>query len=262
MSRTAKISQTQLTTARVDFSKDDFDILIGQKGLVFRHEIAIKCSCNREVSGQPLPHCVDCGGVGVIFIEPELLKGVVQAVNYDPKNMNYSEINLGTAQLTTRYNQRLGWMDRITLCDGETIFMENVFPELREVDTVEELSALLTYVPKSLSKVYMFVAENTPQLELIEGTDYTVAEGSRKLVLSDAIKTSFKSSDEKKKYIGIRYLHEPQYIIMDIQKDIRNTRVVDSAGKENLKNLPINCIIKKVHYTLNDNGFGSNAKLL
>ena len=259
MAKKVIVSQQKLTTARVDFAKDDFDVLIAQKGVIFLHEVSVKCSCIREVNGSALPSCPSCLGSGYVFIDPFEISGIVQAINFDPKVMQYSEVNLGTAQLTTRYSERIGWFDRVTLCDGETIFMENTFPQVREVNGVEELSSLLTYAVLSVVKAYMFIDNATPQVELVEDTDFTV--DGRKFILSDAIKTELQSKGESKKFIGIRYLHRPTYLIMDIQKDIRNTRVIGVGGVESIKNLPINCIIKKAHYALNDTGFGANSEV-
>lgn len=254
--RIATISNQTLTTARADFSKEDFDTLVRQKSLVLTHEQAFRCSCVIEVNGNALSSCIDCGGVGYTFGEPDTVYGVIQAIGYNPKRMQYSEVNIGTAMLTIRYDERVGWWDRITVEDGETIFHENVFPVLRTVSGINELSALLTYEPLEIFKVVMFVGENIPQVELIKDSDFTI-EG-RKLKLSDLIMDQFKNSNEKKKRIGIRYNHKPQYLIMDIQKDIRNTKVIENQI-EVRKNLPINCMIKKTHYAIGSKGFGSDA---
>ena len=265
MKREAKISQQQLGTVRADFKQDDFDRLVHQKGLKLTHEIAAFCSCVREVNGNAEPHCISCGGSGYVFLDPCTLTGVIQAIGYDPKHNQYSEINLGTAKLTTRYTERLGWFDRLTLKDGESVFMENTFPIVRNVNGTDQLSSLLIYEPLKISKVFMYIDAQTPQQELeqfeadgVTPKDFTI-EG-RKLILSDAILAAHQAAGEEKKYISIRYSHRPQYLVMDIQHDIRNTKNLDKGGAEVLKNMPIHCIIKKAHYLLGDTGFGATAK--
>jgi len=227
----APISDQELKTARADFVKDDFDRLVEQKGLVLIHEITYKCSCIREINGSALSHCPDCGGGGYVFDDPYEIKGVIQAINYNPKFMQYSEVNVGTAMLTTRYTNRIGWRDRITVKNGETIFMENIFPVLRTVNGIQELSALLNYSSIEVIKVFMNGATTStdtckPQVPLVEGTDFTV--DGRKFKLSDDIMNAHIASKCDKAYVSIRYLHHPQYLVMDIQKDIRNTNVIEN----------------------------------
>ena len=118
MSHNAPISDQILKTGRADFVKDDFDILVEQKGLVLTHEQTFKCSCIREMNGSALSECPDCFGGGYTYGEKHDIKGVIQSINYDPKFMQYSEINVGNAMLTVRYTNRLGWRDRITLKNG------------------------------------------------------------------------------------------------------------------------------------------------
>lgn len=258
-----EISNTDLTTARADFVKDDFDNLVIQKGLNLIHEQTYKCSCIREINGSALSVCPNCFGGGYTFGEPCEIKGVIQAINYDPKFMQYSEINVGTAMLTVRYSNRLGWRDRITVKDGETVFMENIFPVLREVNSVQELSALLTYDVLEIDKVFMnpSVNENDckPQVGLVENVDYTVT--NNKFKLSNAIMQQHIASGCEKAYVSVRYTHRPQYLIMDIQKDIRNTNVIENEV-ETRKNLPINCLLKKAHFKIGDLGYGSEASTL
>jgi hypothetical protein len=258
-----EISQQQLTSARADFVADDFDVLVAQKGLVLQHEQTYKCSCIREINGSALSDCPDCHGGGYIFGEPCNIKGVIQAINYDPKFMQYSEINVGTAMLTVRYTNRLGWRDRITVKNGETVFMENTFPRLREVNGDQELSSLLTYNVLSVDKIFynqtIDPSSCKTQLELQQDVDYTI-EG-RKLKLSDDLMQQLIQDECEKAYISIRYTHNPTYLVMDIQKDIRNTLVIEN-DKETLKNLPINCVIKKAHFEIGDLGYGSNATTL
>lgn len=259
-SRAAKITTQQLGTQRVDFKKDDFDILVHQKGLELTHEITVKCSCIREINGNAKLTCIDCGGSGYIFIDPCTLRGVIQAIGFNPKKMQYSEVNLGTALLTMRYTERLGWMDRFTIKDGETIFMENTFPLVRTINGSPQMSSLLTYDPIKAVKVFMYVDDSTSQQELIEGTDFSLS--GRKLILSDEIMGAAIAAGEQKKYISIRYRHRPQYLVMDVQRDIRNTRQIVAGGEEILNHMPVFCTLKKAHYILNDPGFGSGAETL
>lgn len=250
----APISQTTLTNTRVDFDRDAFDQLVTQKGLQLEHQEAVRCSCIREMNGNALPECINCSGSGYIYLEPHTIRGVIQSIGFNPKYMQYSQVNLGTAMLTTKYTERIGWYDKITIKDGETVFHENVFPFVRGVAPNDEASALLTYEPIKAEKVFMFVDPVSPHIELIEGVGFTI--DGRKLILSNAIKQEMIDNNEDKRYITVRYQHRPSYLVMDIQHDVRNTRVIKGQGVETLQNMPIQCMLKKLHYILGDGGFG------
>ena len=260
MGHTAPITKQQLVSARVDFKNEKFNILIEQKGLKLTHHFAVKCSCIREVSGSALPNCDICDGVGFTFHGEHILKGVIQAINFNPKIQQYSEINLGTAMLTTRYTDRLGWYDKIVIDDGETMFSENVFPIIRGTGLAQKCSGLLTYAPidylqplgsNVTMRAFLYV-NTTTQTELTYLTDYTFS--GREMILSNTLRDALIASEQDKYYIGVRYKHKPEYIVMDIQKNIRNTLVMGVGDVEELKHLPIHCTIKKTHYLLNGQG--------
>jgi len=251
----APITQQELTTARVDFKKRNFDILVEQKGLNLCHEKAIRCSCVMEVNGSPLSDCVSCNGSGWIWYDLKEIKGVLTGIGFDPKFMQYSRVNLGTANLTVRYDdaQRLSWFDRITLVDGQTVFHENIFPHLRTGDTVAQ--ELTTYSILEIDKIFLFIDANTQQQELVVGTDFTFS--GRSITLSTELRNELiqQSGNDIKKCISIRYRHRPQYVVMDLQNDIRNTNVVTTGGSEELNHMPIHALVKRLHYVVGDKGF-------
>jgi len=260
MGHTAPITQQQLKSARVDFKADKFDILVEQKGLKLTHQYSVKCSCIREVNGSALPNCEICEGIGFTFNGSHILKGIIQAINFNPKFQQYSEVNLGTALLTTRYTDRLGWYDKIIVDDGATMFSENIFPIIRGTGITQKCSGLLTYVPIDFlqplgsnvtMKAFLYV-NTTTQTELTYNTDYTFT--GREMILSNALRDALIASGKDKYYIGVRYKHKPEYIVMDIQKNIRNSLVLNVGGGEELRHLPIHCTIKKTHYLLNGQG--------
>ena len=262
----APISNQLLTTARVDFKPEKFNTLVEQKGLILTHEYGVKCSCIREVNGASLPNCNLCNGCGWTYHDPWNVKGVIQAINYNPKIAQYSEINLGTALLTTRYTDRLGWYDKITVEEGESIFSENVFPILRGTGIQERCSALLTYVPIDFEQplgsyvtmtAFVFQDVNTSLQLVYSDTPTAINEfglDGREFLLNPILLTQLKNSNVDKYYVGVRYKHKPEYIVMDIQKNIRNTNVLKVGKTEELKHMPIHCTIKKTHYLLNSQG--------
>ena len=262
----APLSQQELNTGRVDLTAEDYIKLIGQRGLRLTHETATFCSCREELNGGGEPDCVNCKGSGYVFLNPREVEGVIQSIGYNPKFMNYSEVNGGTATLTMPYDERVGWFDRFTLLDGSSIFMENIYPILRKYDGINEnLSALLTYKPNDILSVFLYMGKNIAQKELFEfeedgSTPKDFSYSGNIFILSDDLFESHKLEGDAKAMISIRYAHNPQYIVMDIPNDIRNTRNVGIGGVEEVHNLPIKCIIKKAHHIIGGSGFGDAAK--
>jgi len=246
----APISSTRLTSARSDFSKSDFDDLVLQKGLKLTHEKTLPCPCRGKTTGRPNVECQDCFGSGILFIDPTKIRGVIQSLGKNPKYKPNGEMDEGSARLTVVYDDRIGWMDRITVEDGEDVFYEMVYPIIRDIvgpDT--ECSALMVYPPISILDVRLYVDKDTLSTTLALTTDYTFS--GRKLVLSTALRDAL-SGDYYQ--ISIRYKHKPQYLINYLDHNIRNTRTIDAGAADNLKNLPLSCMIRKTHYFINDEG--------
>lgn len=251
----APISKTRLTNARADFSKEDFDDLILQKGLKMTHEKTMYCPCRGKTSGRPNVECQDCFGSGLLFKDSVNIRGVIQSIGKNPTYRPMGEDDEGTARLTVVYDDRIGWMDRITLQDGEDVFYENVYPIIRDITGPDtECSALLVYPPIKVSDVHLYVDKDTASTELVQGTDYTFT--GRKIVLSTALRNALAADLTKDEYqIAIRYTHLPQYLIRYIDHNVRNTRTIDSGAVDNVKKLPLSCLIRKSHYFMNDKGF-------
>jgi len=247
------ITFNELLRPRVDFRTRDFDRLAEQKGLRVRIDKTIRCSCVREVQGAPLARCVNCNGEGVIFYDTREARAIVQSLNYKRMLKEYGEILVGTYMITTQYRDRVSWMDRVTVLDGEAVYFQNIFPELRNKDESQEASELLVYEPIVVDKAFMFVDEYTAHRILVEDTDFTMVK--RKLVLSDDLKQEMIDNDEAKKYISVRYRYLPTYYVMDVVKHIRNTKVLQPGHTEKVEPLPIHALMKESHHVKSDQGF-------
>lgn len=238
---------------RVDFDKGAFDALTQNKGHIMTHEKAVRCSCNEKHSGNPDPDCVNCGGIGFIFIEDDKIRGVIQNMNYDPKTQRYHTIDTGTAMLTTLYEKRVAFMDRLTIEDGESVFTETIYPKIYNLTGGSQvLRTQSLYAPLEISHAFLYVDRSTPHVELDETLDYTVSGNT--ITFSNALRDQLSQSRDEYLQVSIRYTHKPQYIVMDVLKDIRNTRELTTGGTEALRKMVNNCIIKKTQFILNGAG--------
>ena len=234
---TAPITTNEVRQSRVDFETRDFKQLVRQKGLRMTHEKAVRCACSISMNGNALPECVNCAGLGWQFKDAETIYGVIQSVLQNQKIAEAFKMDVGTAMLTTNDSEKLAWHDRLTLIDGESIYSEVAY--------VKEFSSVwfdfLTYPPETIEYAYLYNAVDTAHTDVTNNITVT----GRKIVL-DVSGLGLTGNVEYN--IAVRYTHKPRYYVMDIQKDIRNTRKVQSGGIEALENLPVNGIIKKVHY--------------
>ena len=158
-----------LGQAEVNFIKNDFDALIWKKGFRVIWEKSIRCPCKIE-SSDNLYSCLNCGGSGYIFINPVETRMVLQGISNNTKYSNWSEETIGTVKITTRDIDKIGFMDRLTLIDSETMFSEVVYPKF----TKEQLRVKSFYNIKRLFQVFRFDSDKKPLVLLIEGQDYTL----------------------------------------------------------------------------------------
>jgi hypothetical protein len=238
---------------RVDFDKPSFDQLVESKGHIMLRETAVRCSCNERHNGNAHSDCVNCGGIGFVFKVAKNIRGVIQNINFDPKTQQYNALEMGTATLTTKFEDRVAWMDRITVKDGESVFTETVYPTVQvQTGGTQVMRVRTLYPPIEITDAFFFVGTESAHTELTLNIDYTVS--GNIITFSTAMRDALLSSGYEYAQIGLRYTHNPQYIVMDVNKDIRNTRELTTGSVEQLRKMVNNCMIKKTQYILNASG--------
>lgn len=216
---------------RVDFLTPDFDTLVWNKGYNVLLEEAIPCPCGMKVTAAQSA-CQNCLGRGWIFISPTETKAVIQNINRSTKYKDWSAELLGTINITIENRFQLSYMDRITIVDSITVNSEVQL--VRSYD--DKLFIYSIYPIITLSSLFKFVS-STEKLQKIE--NYTVEEN--KIFLDES---EVKAGDS----ISIRYKHNIQYNIIDINHDVRNTYELNNKSREDQINLPVSAIARKVHY--------------
>lgn len=171
---------TKQTGKRVDFRPEYFDLAIETKGYLLLWERAAICPCIPVVTQteQPNPNCPLCKGSGWIYFgasEPQdlskyqfdelqkklitnsggmIIRGIITAITANENNLDVmSRWVQGSANLTVRNGNRLGYYDKITTLDAEI-----VFSQVLECDGTNVLTTRYPVVGvnliKSLDKVY------------------------------------------------------------------------------------------------------------
>lgn len=256
MSRNKPITRQQAPNLsgqpQVDFRKNDFDAAVEQKGYRVYHEQNINCPCGDDTNGnQPLSSCQNCGGSGHVFINKTQTRMIITSMNVDTQHKEWSEERIGTASITARDVDRLSYMDRITLIDGQSEFSQILHPTIIEVNTFDKLVAFTFYDIEDIEAIFLFEGA-TNKLKLLENiTDYTYQ--YNRIVLDDQYNSLINPT------ISVRYKHKPQFLVIDIPRDIMNSPVVNkTTGQIEELTFPIHAIARRAHYVLDQENYVGN----
>lgn len=226
------------------FKKNEFDIVIWNHGYDVIVERALRCPCKTK-GGDNLSSCKNCGGSGWLFINPVKTKAILSSQNASTQFKDWSETNAGNVNVTVRDIDKLAFMDRITALQGETIHTQTAYPQFYK----GVLFAFLDYEPKSISEVFMFHKDNDKLVLLANNEDYTIIDS--KIILDK------KFMGVQEVTLSLRYIHAPQYHIIDIKRDVMTAPTFESGGKKKTQ-FPISAQGRRAHYVLDRQNFNSD----
>lgn len=232
---------------RVDFQNEAIEKLIQQKGYDCFIEKGFQCPCHSKESTQR-SGCKNCGGSGWVFINKIKTRLILTSMNLPTKMKDWSAENKGTVSVTGRDVDHLSFMDRITVIDVNAVYKELLFPK----DNGANFLAYTLYDMKSVNDVFLFTDVDEPLARLEETTHYTISDN--KVILESSL---FDGIDEP--CISISYVHSPQYLTMDIPREVMNTFVLDRVtGNEQSVKMPIHAIAVRSHYVLDSENFAGD----
>lgn len=242
------------------FDRKKFDDLIFDKGYEAFIDRAIQCPCRVLSTGQPLSDCQNCGGVGWFYIDRvSTVLGCTSMANRNKYEV-WTVSNAGTVSVTSRAEDKLGWMDRVTLTELESWFSQALY--LKQLGDGSYFS-FLTYEPTNIFDVFLFLGSTTP-LGYLTPDLYTIS-GNKILIPASTI-TGLNTTIAQLS-ISIRYTHSPSYYIIDINRDLIKQRTATCFLQPTVNavktNLPLNAIGRRAHFVLdaanftNDNLFNN-----
>lgn len=243
---------------RVGWRVDDFEKLIQSQGYDAYIDRALRCPCVDKATGQALSTCKNCLGRGWLFVDRTETRVISQHMDSKKKYENWSEVNRGTASITTKGIDKLGFMDRIILTQLEEYYSEILRPVLFE----NELIAYPVYEPLSVSNMYLYIDDST-KLYPIESSMYSIVKN--KIVFDKSIMglISVESINQKQPIISItiRYSHFPVYHVIDVNRELMKVREskLCSYNDEVLRQMPINVTARKAHYIFDAQKFGEES---
>lgn len=239
-----------------EFSKPAFDAAIWNKGYSVTIERAIECPCKSN-NHPPLATCTNCLGTGWVFINPIKTMALMSSLNKNTEYKDWSPELLGTASCTVMDDNKLGFMDKITLLNtngSNPIPNESIFSEVKQLRTATDTTKFifLAYKPTEIEDVFIFNGAGN-KLTRLASTDYSVREENSYVIeFTYSFPTGFNGS------ISIRYKHQVQYLVLDIPHDIRGSKIKDSNGKLINIVLPNNAIVRRAHEVLSVPNFAGN----
>ena len=243
---------------RVGWRIDDFERLIQTQGYDAYIDRAMRCPCVDKATGQALSTCKNCLGRGWFFVDRTETRIIAQHMDSKKRYESWGEVNRGTASITTKGIDKLGFMDRIILLQLEEFYSEILRPEVYE----GELLAYPVYEPLEISNIFLFVGDYT-KLEPIPNEMYVI--DKNKIVFDQSLLELLPVEDVNQKTpnmsVSIRYSHYPVYHVIDINRELMKVREskLCSFDDEQLRQMPINVLARKAHYIFDAQQFGEES---
>ena len=246
------------TFFNVGWDVDRFERLIQSQGYDALIERAMRCPCADKTSGQALSTCKNCGGRGWFFVDRTETRLIAQHMDSKKRYEDWSEVNYGTASITTRGIDKLGFMDRIILFQLEEYFSEI----MRPIFYNGEIVAYPIYEPLKITNMYLFVSDTqkllpvTEDMYTVQGNKMTFNLGIQDLI--DVNDANIRNKSEIPITISIRYSHYPVYHVIDVNRELMKVRENKFCGLSDdvLRQMPINVSARKAHFIFNAQRWG------
>jgi len=219
-------------SANID--KGAIDAFVQNKGYDVVFEKAIKCACIDKESKMPLSSCKNCGGVGWIFVNPTKTRMLLTSMNVNPKFIEQGISLEGTVSITSRDVDRISFMDKITILNGEGECSQVIFPSM----LYDKIVATTIYNIKKVYYLGLFISDKQPLKRLVEGEDFIVQDNA--IILDKKYGDLILGSLS----LSVRYTHSPVYHVFDVARDTFVTNV-QLGGVEKTQSMPIHAIGKR-----------------
>lgn len=250
-------ASSMIAPPRADFDKNRYDTIIAQKGVDVLIEKALQCPC-RTYKVNSLSSCKNCGGIGWVFVNPRVSRVVVQGMNFENKEEVWSRLVHGVIKISAGYEEKLGYMDRVTRLNADAIFSE--IAEVQEYEEGVSASALLSYSIKELEYVGLFQGTSEKFLQL-NPSQYEVL--NNKVIITD-LSVLPEYDEENPITVTVRYIYAPTFHIVEFNREaIDNYRWTGKGEK--LQQLPVLALARRAQdieelealreHRLNDNSY-------
>jgi hypothetical protein len=236
-----------------DFVKAEFEGSLRDKGYDVVHEKAYLCPCKSRESDHRNT-CKNCGGTGWIFANPTKTKMVVSGIMLDDKMKEgalreWGMMDMGNVKITAYPEDKLTYMDRISVLDATSEINEILYPVLKNDETQKFIYTKYDIV--GIDFIGLFQTETAKIKRLIEVTDYEYRDN---VITFDA--ALYNATDDM--CVTIRYIHNPVYHVIDIMREsIMSTK---DFGVTKMQ-LPVHALGKRAHLIKDAENFDGDRLL-
>ena len=157
----------------VGWDVNKFETLIQTQGYDALIDRALRCPCVDKATGQALSTCKNCLGRGWFFVDRTETRLIAQHMDSKKRYENWSEVNRGTASITTKGIDKLGFMDKIILTQLEEFYSEIIRP----IYFQGEIIAYPVYEPLKVTDMFLFSSDNEKLINIKE--DEYVIDGNK-----------------------------------------------------------------------------------
>lgn len=238
----AVITQTPASTGNqeVFFDGKQFNDFISAHSYVCYIERRLYCPCINLQTGMPFTDCLNCGGTGKFYIDKQ--QTLISCVHMSNRNKyeSWSPVNMGTVSISAMPPDKMGFEDRVTLPELEMWFSEVLSLRLSNDSTT--IFAFTKYFPTQIFEAYYFTSPTAP-LTYVNPNLMTI--NNNQIVFDHATFAPLMPLN-----ISLRYVTNPQYLIIDINRDLVKTVAPPCSVPANFatkQNLPLNYVGKLLH---------------
>lgn len=228
----------KIAPPRVDFDKDRFDTLVGQKGVDALIEKALQCPCKTRTINE-LSTCRNCGGTGWVFVNPRRSRVVLQSMSFENKEEVWTKIVHGIVKVTAPAEEQFSYLDRITRLNANSLFSEVI--QFEEYDGT--IYGWLSYAPKQIEYFGLFTDLDDPFQRVLE-SNLTIVDN--RIEITGVSLPPF--DDDNPLTATVRYVHAPVFHIIEHQREVvDNYRWSGQKNGEVLQYLPTLALARRAH---------------
>jgi len=269
---------------RSNFVNSEFAVKIWQHGYNVLHETSIICPCKSKSTMQQ-SNCRNCGGSGWIFLNPKQTRMVIHSMNNSTKYQQWSQENAGTVSITAVEEEKLGFMDRITVLDGlaifwEVLFLKEVFdsePSLSHSESHSDSKSKSSsqsytgfhehfyyfntiYPIKSILYLAVFIGSQNALIPLVYGKDFTYKGNKIHFITAEHYINPAQGVEDVS--VAIRYNYAPTYHVLDIPRETMQAGTQFGVNDtEVIENMPVHAIGRRAHYQLDAQNYDATRIL-
>lgn len=218
-----------ITGMRTEFNTNNLRKFVDDRSIEFIWQRGYICPCVNRHSGAPNPVCPRCYGNGVAFLQPKKSNGIIQSQEKGIRNTEFGLIDTGTAQLTTKFETRMNYRDRITI--------PNVLvPE-----------SMVFYIDERRVKHGINLVYDVKEIELITTFDRELSKDEY------TIKDNKLFVDEKflNQTVSLLVYMTLRYMVIDQTKESRYQYTEFNQPKTKFENLPQLVLLKRENIVVN-----------